>query len=39
MRLDLPDQRKLVHGAPTVWLNIPQGRTVPMPPWLREIVE
>jgi acyl-CoA thioesterase FadM len=26
-------------GATTVWLNIPQGKAVPMPDWLRRVLE
>ena len=37
-RTDEPGVLYATGGATTVWLNIPQGRTVPMPDWLRPIV-
>ena len=38
-RTDSPGVLYANGGATTVWLNIPQGKTVPMPDWLRRIVE
>ena len=38
-RSDAPGVLYASGGATIVWLNIPQGRTVPMPDWLRAIVE
>ena len=37
-RCDQPGVLYAAGGATTVWLNIPQAKTVPMPQWLREIV-
>ena len=37
-RSDEPGVLYATGGATTVWLNIPQGKTVPMPDWLRQIV-
>ena len=34
-RSDEPGVFHATGGATTVWLNIPQGKTVPMPDWLR----
>ena len=38
-RSDQPGVMYATGGATTVWLNIPQGKTVPMPAWLRQILE
>lgn len=38
-RYDQPGVLYATGGATTVWLNIPQGKTVPLPEWLRKIVE
>lgn len=38
-RTDQPGVLYATGGATTVWLNIPQAKTVPMPAWLREIIE
>ena len=35
-RTDQPGVFYATGGATTVWLNIPQGKTVPMPDWLRQ---
>jgi len=40
--LERTDQPGVLHatgGATTVWLNIPQGKAVPMPDWLRRVLE
>ena len=37
-RSDQPGVLYASGGATTVWLNIPQAKTVPMPQWLREII-
>jgi acyl-CoA thioester hydrolase len=36
-RSDQPGVLYATGGATTVWLNIPQGKTVPLPDWLRKI--
>jgi acyl-CoA thioester hydrolase len=38
-RCDQPGVLYATGGATTVWLNIPQGKAVPLPDWLRRIVE
>jgi len=37
-RSDEPGVLYATGGATTVWLNIPQGKAVPLPDWLRQIV-
>ena len=37
-RSDEPGVIYATGGATTVWLNIPQGKTVPMPDWLRKLI-
>ena len=37
-RSDEPGVLYATGGATTVWLNIPQGKTVPMPDWLRQLI-
>jgi acyl-CoA thioester hydrolase len=38
-RTDQPGVLYAAGGATTVWLNIPQGKAVPMPQWLRVLIE
>jgi acyl-CoA thioester hydrolase len=38
-RTDQPGVLYATGGATTVWLNIPQAKTVPMPAWLRALIE
>jgi acyl-CoA thioester hydrolase len=38
-RTDQPGLLYATGGATTVWLNIPQQKSVPLPPWLRAIVD
>jgi acyl-CoA thioester hydrolase len=37
-RTDQPGVLYATGGATTVWLNIPQGKAVPMPAWLRALM-
>lgn len=38
-RQDEPGVIYAAGGATTVWVNFPQQKAVPLPPWLRAIVE
>ena len=38
-RTDQPGQIYAAGGATTVWVNFPAQKSVPLPDWLRELVE
>ncbi len=38
-RTDQPGQIHAAGGAKTVWVDFPQSKSMPLPDWLRQIVE
>jgi acyl-CoA thioester hydrolase len=38
-RTDQPGQIYAAGGATTVWVNFPAQKSVPLPEWLRQLVE